>query len=61
MRLYSFRKKQLCFQKDGYGNPEQLQLTRAVDKYLHDHAEELSKPDTYLVIVARESVPTKQG
>ena len=42
----------VIFPEDGYGNPEQLQLTRVVDKYLHDHPEELSKPDIYLVIVA---------
>ena len=47
-----FQKETVSFPEDGYGNPEQLQLTRVVDKYLHDHPEALSAPDTYLVIVA---------
>jgi hypothetical protein len=47
-----FQKETVIFPEDAYGNPEQLQLIRVVDKYLHDHPEELAKPDTYLVIVA---------
>ena len=47
-----FQKEAFILPEDGYGNPEQLQLTRVVDKYLHDHPEELSKPAIYLVIVA---------
>jgi hypothetical protein len=47
-----FQKETVIFPEDGYGNPDPKQLIRVVDKYLHDHPEELAKPDTYLVIVA---------
>jgi hypothetical protein len=45
-----FQKETVVFPEDG--NPDPKQLIRVVDKYLHDHPEELAKPDTYLVIVA---------
>ena len=47
-----FQKETIIFPEDDYGNPDPEQLIRVVDKYLHDHPEELAKPDTFLVIVA---------